>query len=177
MGRAAGSGSAAGSGIWGALRVRGGPGPACAAVYSRRRFASIQYSLCLFILCVYGYPPGYPRNRIKDSSILSRETSFVLPRLALPGRERRAALPAVRLNSFLAGESSAGGNSSRSVPPRPFNYCRRSWKPGRTALEAGESGDCQRSNLKNSAGVLQLWMDEKSPCFRLCHHSQVCRQL
>lgn len=31
--------------------------------------------------------------------------------------------------------------------------------------------------LKNSEGALQLWRDEKSPCFRLCHRSQVSLQL
>lgn len=95
---------------------QGSPRAPCAALCSRgrcrprRALAALPpfsiASVCLFC-SVYRYSPGYLRNRIKDSSILSQETSSVLPRLSspVPAARRRAAQGAERFNSFLRKSS------------------------------------------------------------------------
>lgn len=175
-------------GVWGSLRQGGGagvlrvPSPRAgpgqgrprarlcrcllpgAAAARRRGLAALPPfsvpSVCLFC-SVYGYPPGYLRTRIKDSSVLSRETSSALPRLSPPGarsrpgrRDRRSAAGSAAscgsaFNSFLA-EFPAREETAAGLAQLAHSIT------AERALETSQDcfkrrvnrGDCRRRNLK-----------------------------
>lgn len=205
-GRAAGRGccGCCGCAPPGPGRARGGSGPACAAACSRGPLPpGAQGSLlCLhsvFPLFVHSaafmaIPLGIRgialRTRLSyhgRQALCCRGCPRRVPaagRAAATGARRRAALGAAaaaaeRFNSFLAEEFPAREETAAVLAHLAHSITAEG--------ELETSQDCFKGGwigviaegviLKNSEGVLQLWMDEKSPCFRLCHHFQVSLQL